>query len=477
MALPGAELLMTNKQVSLIENAGAGSREATQRAQTRVQMAPPPATKLFTGAGVTTHHASVSTTLCPETGGMLPTPARFADPVAKPMQTCADWGVGVSAMTLPGENSRGAGGAQETRQTTQLPGSTSAVGSPVQATVGTATGVAVPTTGVMPRTVSPVLTTALPMSLMTPLPRIPPFSGEGQEAGFVEWHEHFENVANLAEWDDHWRLVHLTAGLKDTAASFYRSCSCEVRNNYQSLLTALKRRFTPVQFTAVHTQLFHNQLQGPGESVEQFVQDLHKLFNWAYAQATREGPQAERMGQILLANQFVAGLCPELKWKLISVDGSLEELVLKARFEEAKGREFAGQVGGAQPVGELSPKHRGVAKRPAPATTPGGQLQTDRKPEEQSTQGARTIRGKCFNCGIEGHLSRACPYLKKKRQEEAARGRREGTMSALTTNKREVQKEIQDLRRQLLAAEALMAVQESTDVLHSVSGSEDGARS
>ena len=71
----------------------------------------------------------------------------------------------------------------------------------------------------MPGIVSPVMATALPMSLMTPLP---PFSGEGKETGFAEWHENFENVTKLSGWDDHWRLVHLAASLKDTAASFVR---------------------------------------------------------------------------------------------------------------------------------------------------------------------------------------------------------------------------------------------------------------
>ena len=174
------------------------------------------------------------------------------------------------------------------------------------------------------------MTTALPLSLMTPLPRIPPFSGEGQEVRFVEWHEHFENVANLTGWIDHWRLVHLASNLKGTATSFYHSCSCEVRKNYQFLLTVLKRRFTPVQLTTVQSQLFHNRLQGGKDSVEQYVQDLRKLFNQAFAKATREGPQAEKMGQTLLANQFVARLRPNLKRKLMGVDGSLEELVLKA---------------------------------------------------------------------------------------------------------------------------------------------------
>ena len=56
-------------------------------------------------------------------------------------------------------------------------------------------------------------------------------------------------------------------------------------------------------------------------AVEEHIQDLRRMFNRAYAQEIREGPQAEKMGQTLLANQFVAELCPELKRKLIGVEG------------------------------------------------------------------------------------------------------------------------------------------------------------
>ena len=74
--------------------------------------------------------------------------------------------------------------------------------------------------------------------------------------------------------------------------------------------------------------------------MDQFAQELQKLYNLAYAGATSEGPQAERMGQTLLTNQFITGLRPNFKQKLICVEGTFEEIVLKARFEEAKTREF-----------------------------------------------------------------------------------------------------------------------------------------
>ena len=201
--------------------------------------------------------------------------------------------------------------------------------------------------------VAPVTTATLPvystaavaMPLLGQLPQIPKFSGDLQDGGetFLEWLEQLENIAKLVGWDDHWRLVHLTSNLRGTAASFYRSCGVDVRSQYKSLVEAMKRRFTPVRLTAVQTQLFHNRQQAEGETVEQFAQDLQKLFNQAYARAAREGPEAEKLARTLLTNQFIAGLHSELKRKLIGVEGDLEELILKARFEEAKGRELTSE--------------------------------------------------------------------------------------------------------------------------------------
>jgi hypothetical protein len=69
------------------------------------------------------------------------------------------------------------------------------------------------------------------------------------------------------------------------------------------------------------------------------------------------------MGQVLLANQFVAGLHPELKSKLMGVDGTLEELVLKARFKEVKGQEFAGTPRGMYSPTEPPPRPKGSSKK------------------------------------------------------------------------------------------------------------------
>ena len=84
---------------------------------------------------------------------------------------------------------------------------------------------------------------------------------------------------------------------------------------------------------AVQTQLFHDRRQGPQKTVDDFAQDLQRLYSQAYAGVTRGTPEAEKVEQTVLASQFVAGLRPNLQDNIV---GMVDQLVLKARFEEAR---------------------------------------------------------------------------------------------------------------------------------------------
>jgi len=50
-------------------------------------------------------------------------------------------------------------------------------------------------------------------------------------------------------------------------------------------------------------------------------------------QGTKE---ADTLGQTVLVNQFVAGLLPEIKSKIVVCEGDFNRLLSKAIFEEAK---------------------------------------------------------------------------------------------------------------------------------------------
>ena len=109
------------------------------------------------------------------------------------------------------------------------------------------------------------------------------------------------------------------------------------------------------------------------------------------------------------------------------MEGSLKELVLKARFEEAKTRELVNKGSRDQP--RMTP----VVKAPRPLTGQPSEVvtpmtttsvpSTANSLPSRGRGGSKSGAGGCFNCGMEDHGYKNCPYPKKSRQDEEARGR------------------------------------------------------
>ena len=169
------------------------------------------------------------------------------------------------------------------------------------------------------------------------MPPIAKFSGEDLEnEAFDDWLTQFEMIAGLFKWEGLAKLVHLATCLRGPAFAFYKSCSVAQRSDYQLLVGEVRKRFTPVHIQAVQTSRFHERKQKTGETVDDYAQDLQKLFRKAYPTTSRGSHETEQMGQTVLSSQFVAGLLPDIKSKVAGVEGDLEKLPTKARFEEAK---------------------------------------------------------------------------------------------------------------------------------------------
>ena len=171
-----------------------------------------------------------------------------------------------------------------------------------------------------------------------------------------------------------------------------------------------------MQLTAVQTQMFHERKQGAKETVDEFAQELRKLYTKAYSTVTSGVPQAEEVGQRVLTSQFVAGLRSELQAKVMGLDGTMDQIVMKARFEETKIKELAtAKTNGAQkktsvPVSTSSP---------AANTT---KWSRSSKTDTSSPKGSSMTR-KCYSCGVSGHMARTCPYGKQARRDGETPGR------------------------------------------------------
>ena len=188
-------------------------------------------------------------------------------------------------------------------------------------------------------------TSAISAPLVQPatnqLPPISKFKGEDPDqvgGNFEELIEQFELIAEAYGWDSRAKLVNLTTRLQGQAYTFYRTCSPEQRADYASLKSQLAVQFTPVRLQAVHSNRFHQRKQEETETVDQ---ELRKLFYRAYPRTNQATEEAEGFGRSVLAYQFVAGLKQNLQSKVAGVEGDLKQLLLKARFEEAKIRDLS----------------------------------------------------------------------------------------------------------------------------------------
>ena len=135
------------------------------------------------------------------------------------------------------------------------------------------------------------ITTQIPYLLGQQLPPISKFSGEdfdGDGETFLEWVEQFELVAGMCDLNDQVKLVNLTTQLRGQAYAFYRIFTPRQRSHYQELKTKFAERFTPVRIQTVHSNLFHQQRQEVGETVDHYAQDLCRLFYKAYPRLVKE---------------------------------------------------------------------------------------------------------------------------------------------------------------------------------------------
>ena len=230
------------------------------------------------------------------------------------------------------------------------------------------------------------------------LPSIPKFTGEERQQGgetIEDWKEQFEMVATLGGWDEQAKLVNLITRLRGQAYAFYRSCTLQQRSSYATTMKELVKRFTPVKLKAVQSSQFHERKQKQQESVDDNAQDLRQLFHKAYPTVQQGSQEAEEIGRCVLSNQFVSGLRPELKTKVAGIEGDFEQLLVKARFEEAKRRDITRPA-----FSKPSPQ---THYKTPPRNGPGPDARSETRSAGIQRQGLT-----CFKCGLSGHIARNC---------------------------------------------------------------------
>ena len=81
-------------------------------------------------------------------------------------------------------------------------------------------------------------------------------------------------VAEVCRWNGQVRLVNLATRLSGQAYAFYHTCTPQQRTDYDTLVTALQNRFTPVRIQSVQSSLFHERKQNKSELIDEYMQEL-----------------------------------------------------------------------------------------------------------------------------------------------------------------------------------------------------------
>ena len=177
------------------------------------------------------------------------------------------------------------------------------------------------------------------------------------------------------------------------------------------------------------------------------------------------------MGKAVLASQFVSGLRPEIKLKVAGTDGDIQQLLVKARFEEARLRDLsrADKAGGVSSTSSVQKKGG-----PKPPQKPQSASQQDQPSVPKSAD--QGLGPRCYNCHSRGHLARDCK--KPKRRSVETPGRTPGGKVAAIGVGEAVpvepnqtspsQSHVEDLRRQLQEAEVGEALAEVRTTLHGI---------
>lgn len=106
------------------------------------------------------------------------------------------------------------------------------------------------------------------------------------------------------------------------------------------------------------------------------------------------------MGENVLAYQFVAGLIEPLKLKLVGIKGTFDELLTKARFEEARLKERMRSNNSSRQATQT-----GASNREASSREPVSWNSSIRAPS--ATSQSKSER-RCYSCGGVGHIARHC---------------------------------------------------------------------
>ena len=274
------------------------------------------------------------------------------------------------------------------------------------------------------------------------LPPLPTFDGTSREDvdALGRWLTKLAKHAELLRWSERTKLLQFELHLGRRAERVYELLPASQKVSFEKATQALRGRLYPIESEALVSAQLMRRKQQNHERVDEFAQDLEKLFERSYGR--RSGMDEASKG-LLKRDVFVQGLL--LKWqkKVLPSASSYSDALHQARAAEQQERQLL----------ELHPP----PTRPFFKGKPGEPKVVDPQPADPKSAPPKALNlrqkggpPKCFECGSAAHKWRDCPLRKP---TETPGKPAAASSSAITTHSESIDEKCQRLQQEWVDAE------------------------
>ena len=253
-------------------------------------------------------------------------------------------------------------------------------------------------------------------------PTLKPDPYSGQE-NWEEYISHFENCANLCQWDRRQKVFMLAASLRGQARTYYMSLSHDEKNSYRSLVSNLNQIFGSSKHQNRWLARLEMRRREPNESIAAVGDDIRQMSQKAYCNLDPPAQEA------LALNQLYKIVSLKMKCRCIDRDCTTvsEAVDVTERYEAIMGDNLDHKKSNMRAIDLSSVRRNETQQKSKPESTLERiearldrlEKQTQFTPQigqpqqtfpKQGGGGQKPTKITCYTCSSPHHMFRNCPY-------------------------------------------------------------------